>query len=68
MKVKILQSIAGANFAYRVGEIVDMDSDMAKSWIDGGNAEKFTGKSVENASNPPKENSMFKTKSKKAKK
>ena len=68
MKVKILVSIAGADFSYRAGEVVDMESNKAKSWIEGGNAEKFTGKSVENSANPPTENSMLKTKSKKAKK
>tara|TARA_B100000686_G_C16726469_1_gene938100 strand:+ start:484 stop:693 length:210 start_codon:yes stop_codon:yes gene_type:complete len=68
MKVKILVSIAGAEFSYRAGEIVDMPTDTAKAWIEGGNAEKFTGKSVENATDAKSENSMFNTKPKKAKK
>ena len=48
MKVIILQSIAGnaeprydlPEFAFRPGEMVDLNDDLAKAWISSGVAEK----------------------------
>jgi len=40
MKVRILVSIAGLDFSYVPGQVVDMPSDKAAAWISGGNAEK----------------------------
>lgn len=39
MKVKILEGLAGANFSYSPGQVVDISDDMAKSFIKGGVAE-----------------------------
>lgn len=40
MRVRILVSIAGLDFSYVPGQIVDMPDDKAAAWIDGGNAER----------------------------
>lgn len=42
MKVIINKSIAGSNFSYRRGQVVEMPSDQAKSWIKGGNASEMS--------------------------
>ena len=39
MKVKILVSLAGENFSYSAGEIVDLDDKVAAEWIKIGFAE-----------------------------
>lgn len=65
MKVKIKRSIAAANFSYRKGQVVDMPKEQAEAWIEGGNAEKYSG---ETATVKPKENAKLKTQTKRAKK
>ncbi len=42
MKVKILVSIAGQNFSYYPGQIVDLKKEEALQWIEGGNAERIS--------------------------
>ena len=40
VKVKILTSLAGIDFSYKVGEIVELDIDFATQLINAGYAEK----------------------------
>lgn len=54
MKVKILVSIAGSNFSYRPGQIVDLDEKEAKRWIKADVAEKAPAKKKAEAKPPAK--------------
>jgi hypothetical protein len=38
-RIRILQSIAGPDFSWAAGEVVDVDAAAAKAWADGERAE-----------------------------
>lgn len=43
MKIKLLTAMAGARFAFRYGDIVDMPDDKARRMIEKGQAEPYRG-------------------------
>lgn len=47
-KIRVLQSIAGDDFSWQPGQIVDLPADLAELWVDGVRAE-----SVPSGSTPP---------------
>ncbi len=54
VKVRILVSIASADWSYYPGQEVEMDEEMARNWIKGGNAAPIAD-AVETATAEPRE-------------
>jgi hypothetical protein len=59
-RIRVLQSIAGADFAWEPGQVVDLPGDQAAGWADGVRAELVRGAAPETPEAPALETTTSK--------
>jgi len=50
--VKMRESVAGRHFAYRVGEVVDLQDELAEKWIESGSCEPYSAPAATAGNDP----------------